>query len=156
MNELQEIKEMVTEQMETEGFMRPTILLVGTKSRLGYTFTSFPGGLDAAVAKTMRRQGQQTALEHPEVGKLVRAYFAAIALLTPMADEQEPQEILTIHGVETATNEQQAIIFRVLRDRTKHSLPFPFQALEEVPARDHLVPEHPLLQAFADGYMSLD
>jgi hypothetical protein len=73
-----------------------------------------------------------------------------------MADEQEPQEILTIHGVETATNEQQAIIFRVLRDRTKHSLPFPFQALEEVPARDHLVPEHPLLQAFADGYMSLD
>ncbi len=156
MNELQEIREMVKEQMVAEGFMRPTILLVGTKSRLGYTFTSFPGGLDAAVTKTMRSQGQQTALEHPEVGKLIRAYFAAIALLAPKTSEQEPQEVLTIHGVDTTTNEQQAIIFRVLRDRTKHSLPLPFQALEEVPVKDHLVPEHPLLQAFIDGYMSLD
>src|SRR5258707_9099695 len=156
MNELQEIKDMVREQMVAEGFMRPTILLVGTKSRLGYTFTSFPGGLDAAVAKTMRSQGEQTALEHPEVGKLVRAYFMAIALLTPKAGEQEPQEVLTIHGVETATNEQQATIYRVLRDRTKHSLPFPFQSLEELPIKDRLVPEHPLLQAFVDGYMSLD
>src|SRR5215472_4293899 len=107
MNELQEIREMVTEQMEAEGFMRPTMLLVGTKSRLGVTFTSFPGGLDAAVAKTMRSQGRQRAIEHPEVGKLVRAYFAAIALLTPTTDEQEPQEIVIIHGIETATDEQQ-------------------------------------------------
>lgn len=52
MNELQEIREMVTEQMEAEGFIRPTVLLVGTKPRLGVTFTSFPGGLDAAVMLT--------------------------------------------------------------------------------------------------------
>jgi hypothetical protein len=155
MHELQEIKDMVREQMEAEGFMRPTMLLVGTKSRLGVTFTSFPGGLDAAVAKTMRSQGRQRAIEHPEVGKLVRAYFAAIALLTPTTSEQEPQEVLIIHGIDTATNEHQTTIFEVLRDHTKHSIPAPFKALRESFYREP-VSAHPILQAFVDGYMSLD
>ena len=155
MDELQEIKDMVTEQMETDGFMRPTMLLVGTKSRLGVTFTSFPGGLDAAVAKSMRSQDRQRAIEHPEVGKLVRAYFAAIALLTPTTSEQEPQEVLIIHGVETSTNEHQTIIFEVLRDHTKHSIPASFKALQESSYREPMS-AHPLLQAFVDGYMSMD
>ena len=135
--------------------MRPTILLVGTKSRLGVTFTSFPGGLDAAVAKTMRSQGRQRAIEHPEVGKLVRAYFAAVALLTPPIGEQEPQEILIIHGIDTTTNEQQTIIFEVLRDHTKHSIPAPFKALRESSYQEPMS-AHPILQAFVDGYVSLD
>lgn len=155
MHELQEIKEMVTEQMQAEGFMRPTMLLVGTKSWLGVTFTSFPGGLDAAVAKTMLNQGKQRAIEHPEVGKLVRAYFASIALLTPTTGEQEPQEVLIIHGIDTAVTEHQTIIFEVLRDHTEHSIPAPFKALRESSYQEPMS-AHPILQAFVDGYQSLD
>ncbi len=40
---------MVTQRMETNGFVRPTLFLVGSKSRLGYTFTSIPSHLDDAA-----------------------------------------------------------------------------------------------------------
>lgn len=155
MEELQEIKQMVAEQMEAEGFLRPTILLVGTKSRLGMTFTSFPGGFDATVAKTMRSQGRQTAIEHPEVGKLVRAYFAASAVLRPTTDEQEPQEVVIIHGIEIGTGSHETVIFEVLRDHTKPSIPAPFKALRKSSYQEP-ASAHPILQNFVDGYMSLD
>lgn len=141
--------------MEAEGFIRPTILLVGIKSRLGTTFTSFPGGFDATVAKTMRSQGRQTAIEHPEVGKLVRAYFASSALLTPTAGEQEPVEIVVIHGIETGTSKHETTIFEVLRDQTKGDDLAPFKALRESSYQEP-ASAHPILQNFADGYMSLD
>lgn len=155
MEELQEVKQMVTKQMEADGFIRPTILLVGTKSRLGTTFTSFPGGFDAAVAKTMRSQGKQTAIEHPEVGKLVRAYFATSALLTPTTGEQEPQEVVIIHGIGTGTGKHETTIFEVLRDHTKPSIFAPFKALQESSYQEP-ASAHPILQNFVDGYMSLD
>lgn len=155
MKELQEIKQMVTEQMEAEGFLRPTILLVGTKSDLGYTFTSLPSGFDAAIAKTLRSQGKQAAIEHPEVGKLVRAYFAASALLTPTAGEQEPVEIVVIHGIETDSGKHETTIFEVLRDHTKPSIPAPFKALRKSSYQEP-ASAHPILQNFIDGYMSLD
>ena len=132
MDELQEVRQMVTQQMKTNGFVRPTFFLVGTKSRLGYTLTSLPSHQDEA-AVAMRDLGKQVAAEHPEVGRLVRAYFASIAGITHQSDQQAFRELLLIHGVETATNEQQAIVFEVLRDRTQPSLPF--KALKEFPNR---------------------
>jgi hypothetical protein len=49
MEELQEIRQMVTQQMETSGFVWPTLFLVGTMSRRGHTFTSIPDDLDEAA-----------------------------------------------------------------------------------------------------------
>lgn len=155
MEELQEIKQMVIEQMEADGFIQPTMLLVGAKSRLGMTFYEFPGGFDATVAKTMRSQGKQTAIEHPEVGKLIRAYFAASAVLRPTTDEQEPQEVVIIHGIGTGTGKHKTIIFEVLWDHTKDSIPAPFKALQESSYQEP-ASAHPILQNFVDGYMSLD
>jgi hypothetical protein len=152
MEELQEVRQMVTQQMEAYGFVRPTLFLVGTASRLGYTCTSFPGDLSRAVT-SMRSLGQRLAAEHPEVGRLVRAYFAAIGLFTFPSDERAPREVLLIHGLEIATSEQQAVVYEVLRDRTQHSQPF--TALQEFHSKDY-TPEHPALQAFVDGYMSFD
>lgn len=150
--ELQEVRQMVTRHMETSGFVRPTLFLVGSKSRLGYSLTSLPGDLDEA-ASVMSNLGKQLAAEHPEVGKLVQAYFAIIGLFTFRSDERAPREVLLIHGVETATNEQQAVIYEVLRDRSQHSLPF--TALQEFPSKDP-IPEQPILQAFVNGYLSFD
>jgi hypothetical protein len=155
MEELQEIKQMAIQQMEASDFMRPTILLVGNKSRLGITFTSFPSGLDATVESTIRSQGMKEAIEHPEIGKLVRAYFAATALLTPTSGEQEPQEVLVIHGVEIGSDEHQTIIFKVLRDHAKHSIPAPFKSLQKSSYQEPMS-AHPILLAFVDGYLSLD
>src|SRR5947209_8485069 len=107
MEELQEVRQMVTQHMETRGFVQPTFFLVGSKSRLGYTVTSLPGDLDEAAA-VMFNLGKRLAAEHPEVGRLVRAYLAIIGLFTFPSDERAPREVLLIHGVETATNEQQA------------------------------------------------
>jgi len=142
----------VTRQMETSGFVRPTFFLVGSKSRLGYTSTNFPGDLDEAAA-AMLSLGKHLAAEHPEVGKLVRAYLAIIGLITFPSDDRTSREVLLIHGVETATNEQQADVYEVLRDRTQHSMPF--TALKEFPSKDP-IPEQPVLQAFVDGYLSFD
>ena len=152
MEELQEVRQMVTRQMETSGFVRPTFFLVGSKSRLGYTLTSLPGDLDEAAA-VMPSLGKQLATEHPEVGRLVRAYLAMIGLFTFRSDERASQEVLLIHGVETATNEHQAVVYEVLRDRTQHSLPF--TALQEFPSKDP-IPEQPILQAFVNGYLAFD
>ena len=152
MEELQEVRQMVIRQMETRGFVQPTLFVVGTTSRLGYTCTSFPAHLDEAEV-SMRSLGKQLASEHPEAGRLVRAYLATIALFTFPTDERAPREVLLIHGVETATNEQQAIVFEVSRDRTQHSMPF--RGLQEFHSKDP-IPEHPALQAFVDGYLSFD
>lgn len=150
--ELQEVRQMVTRHMEINGFVRPTFFLVGSKSRLGYTVTSVPGDLDEGTA-VMLSLGKQLAAEHPEVGRLIRVYFAVIGLISFPSDDRVSREVLLIHGVETATNEQQAVVFEVLRDRTQHSLPF--TRLQEFHS-DAPVPKHPILQAFADGYMSFD
>jgi hypothetical protein len=152
MEELQEVRQMVTRHMEISGFVRPTLFLVGSKSRLGYTVKSIPSDLNE-VAAIMFRLGQQLATEHPEVGRLVRVYFAMIGLFTSHSDEQEAQEVLIIHGVEIATNEQQAALFEVLRDRTQHSLPF--HGFKEVYA-DGPIPEHPISQSFVKDYLSFD
>jgi len=152
MEELQEVRQMVTRQMETSGFVRPTFFLVGSKSRLGYTLTSIPDDMDEATA-VMLSLGKQLAAEHLEVGKLVRAYLAIIGLITFPSDVRASREVLIIHGVETATNEQQAVVYEVLRDRTQHSMPF--TALQEFPSKDP-IPEQPVLQAFVDGYLSFD
>ncbi len=153
MDELLDVKYMVTEQMKTSGFVHPTFFLVGSKSRLGYTLTSIPGDLDEA-ADVMLSLGKQLAAKHSEVGTLVRANLAIIGLISlPFSGEQEPREVLIVHGVETATNEQQAVVFEVLRDRTQHSLPF--TGLQEFPSKAP-IPEHPILQAFVKGYMSFD
>jgi hypothetical protein len=151
--ELREVRQVVAQHMETNGFVRPTLFLIGSKSRLGYTMTSIPSDLDEAAAATFSL-GNQLAADHPEVGKLIRAYFAVIGLVSlPFSDEQEPREVLIVHGVETATNEQQAVVFEVLRDRTQHSLPF--TKLQEFPSKAP-IPEHPILQAFVNGYLSFD
>ncbi len=152
MKELQEVRQMITRQMQTEGFVPPTFFLVGTTSQLGYTCTSFHKDMDEAIAP-IRKLGQQLAGEHPEVGKLMRAYFAAVGLRTSSSDEQPPQEVLTIHGVKVATNEQEAVLWEVLRDHNQHDMPF--KALKELHP-DGAVPEHPVLQAFVDGYLSFD
>lgn len=152
MEELQEVRQMGTQQMETSGFVRPTFFLVGTKSRLGYTFTSMPSDLDEA-ASIMTNLGKQLAAEHPEVGKLVRAYLAFIGLITFPSDDRSSREVLLIHGVETAINEQQAVVYEVLRDRTQQSMPF--IALKEFLSKDP-IPEQPILQAFVNGYLSFD
>src|SRR5712692_6402811 len=81
MEELQEVRQMVTQQMETSGFVRPTFFLVGSKSRLRYILTSVPGDLDEATA-VMLSLGKRLTAEHLEVGKLVRAYLAIIGLIT--------------------------------------------------------------------------
>jgi hypothetical protein len=143
---------MVTRQMEISGFVRPTFFLVGSKSRLGYTLISIPRNLDEATA-VMPSLGKQLAAEHSEVGTLVRAYLALIGLITFPSDERAPREVLLIHGVETATNEQQAVVYEVLRNRSQHSLPF--TALQEFPNKDP-IPEQPILQAFVNGYLSFD
>jgi hypothetical protein len=152
MEELQEVRQMVMRQMETNGFVRPTLFLVGSKSRLGYTLTSLPDNLDEATS-LMPSLGKQLAAEHLEVGKLVRAYLAIIGLITFPSDDRASREVLLIHGVETATNEQQAVVYEVLRDRTQHSMPF--TALQEFASKDP-IPEQPVLQAFVDGYLSFD
>ena len=152
MEELQEVRQLVTRQMETSGFVRPTFFLVGSKSRFGYTLMSLPRNLDEATA-VMPTLGKQLAAEHPEVGTLVRAYLALIGLITFPSDNRSSREVLLIHGVETATNEQQAVVYEVLRDRTQHSMPF--TALQEFPSKDP-IPELPALQAFVDGYLSFD
>lgn len=152
MEELQEVRQMVTRQMEISGFVQPTLFLVGSKSRLGYTFTSMPSNLDEA-ASVMPSLGKQLAAEHPEVGKLVRAYLAMIGLITFPSDDRAPREVMLIHGVETATNVQQAIVYEVLRDRIQHSMPF--TALKEFPSKDP-IPEQPILQAFVNGYLLFD
>src|SRR5437773_10013786 len=103
MEELQEVRQMVTQQMETSGFVRPTFFLVGSKSRLGYTLTSLPSNLDEATA-VMPTLGKQLAAEHSEVGTLVQAYLAIIGLITFPSDDRASREVLLIHGVETATN----------------------------------------------------
>jgi hypothetical protein len=92
-------------------------------------------------------------LSIPKVGRLVRAYLTIIGLFTFRSDERAPREVLLIHGVDTAINKQQAVVFEVLRDCTQHSLPF--TALQEFQSK-HPVPEHPILQAFVDGYLSFD
>lgn len=150
--ELQEVRQMVTRHMETNGFVRPSLFVVGSKSRLGYTVTSVTSDLDKAAGTTFSL-GKQLAAEHPEVGTLVRAYFAIIGLFTFRSDERAPREVLLIHGIEAATNEQKAIVFEVLRDRTQHSLPF--TGLQEFPSKAP-IPEHPILQAFVNGYLSFD
>lgn len=150
--ELQEIRDMITRQMETTRFVPPTFFLVGTMSRLGYTCTSFPQKMDEAVAP-IRRLGQQLAAEHPEVGKLLCAYIAAIGLFTSLADERAPREVLTVHGIEVATNEQEAVVFEVVRDRTQHDMPF--NSLKKLLSKS-AIPEHSVLQAFVDGFLSLD
>lgn len=150
--ELQEVRQMVTRHMEINGFVRPTLFLVGSKSQLGYAMTSIPGDLDEA-AVAMFNMGKQLAAGHPEVGKLVRAYLAIIGLFTFRSDERAPREVLLIHGVEIATNGQQAVIYEVLRDRSQHSMPF--TALQEFPSKDP-IPEQPVLQAFVNGYLSFD
>jgi hypothetical protein len=152
MEELREVRQMVTQHMVTSGFVRPTLFLVGSKSRLGYTVTSILGDLDEA-AVAMFSIGKQLAAEHPEVGRLVRAYLAIIGLFTFRSDERAPREVLLIHGVETATNEQQAIVYEVLRDRTQNSLPF--TGLQEFPSKAPIA-EQPALQAFVNGYLSFD
>lgn len=152
MQELQEVRQMVTQHMETSGFVRPTLFLVGSKSRLGYTLTSIPSDLDEAAA-AMFSLGKQLAAAHPEVGKLVRAYLALIGLITFPSDDRASREVLLIHGVETATNEQQTVVYEVLRDRTQRSMPF--TALQEFPSKDP-IPEQPVLQAFVNGYLSFD
>lgn len=108
--------------------------------------------LDEAVAP-MRRLGQQLVAEHPEVGKLLGAYFSGIALYTSPLDERAPREVLMIHGVEVATNRQEAEVFEVLRDRVQHSMPF--EALKQLHSNKP-VPEHPVIQAFVDGYLPFD
>jgi hypothetical protein len=152
MNELQEIKQMVTEQMETTGSIRPTLFLVGEQSRFGFTCTSYPSELDDAISP-MCTLGKRLAAENSEIGRLLRVYFAAIALFTSRSKDFEPREVLTIHGVDVATNKQTAVVFEVLRDRSQNSLPF--QKLEEL-HNNAPVPEHPALQAFVNGYLSFD
>jgi len=154
MNELQEIKEMVIEQMETTGFVRPTLFVVGDKSRFRYICTSFPSELDDAIAP-MYRFGKRLAAENPKVGRLLRAYIAQIALYTRHSGEQEPREVLLIHGVDAATNKQGAVVFEVLRDRSQDDMPF--QKLTELhPHKDAFIPEYPPLQAFVEGYLAFD
>lgn len=151
---MKEIREMVTQQMETAGFVRPTLFLVGAKFRLGYTCTSYPTKMDNAIAP-MRRLGKRLAAENPEVGRLLRAYIAQIVLFAHRSGDQEPREVLLIHGVEVGTNKQQAAVFEALRDRTQDSMPF--QKLEELRLhREAPTPEYPPLQAFVDGYLAFD
>ena len=152
MEELQEVRQIVTQYMETSGFVQPTLFLVGSNSRLGHTMTSLPGDLDEATA-AMFSFGKQLAAEHPEVGKLVRAYLALIGLIAFPSNDRVSREVLFIHGVEIATNEQQAVVYEVLRDRTQHSLPF--TGLQEFPSNAP-IPEQPILQAFVNSYMSFD
>lgn len=154
MNELQEIKNMVTEQMETTGFVRPTLFVVGDKSQFRYICTSFPAELDDAIAP-MYRFGKHLAAENPEAGRLLRAYIAQIALYTRHSGAEEPREVLLIHGVDVATNTQAAVMFEVFRDRNQDSMPF--QELKELRLhKDAPVPQYPPLQAFVEGYVSFD
>lgn len=154
MYELQEVRQMVTQEMEVTGFVLPTFLFVGTKSRLCYTFTSLPENRDEA-ATAMQDLDKQVAAEHLEVCSLVRAYFACIAGIARLSDQQAFRELLLIHGIDIATNEQQAIVFEVLRDHTQPSVPF--KALKEFPIPGNApVPEQPTLQAFVSSYLSFD
>lgn len=145
---------MVVEQMKTTGFVRPTLFVVGDKSRFRYICTSFPSELDDATAP-MYRFSKRLAAENPEAGRLLRAYIAQIALYTRHSRAEETREVLLIHGVDAVTNKQAAIMFEVFRDRKQDNMPF--QELKELRLhKDASVPQYPPLQALVEGYLAFD
>ena len=142
MEELSEVKAMAIEWMYTQGFAPPSLFLVGTKSRMGYTFTALPSDFSEETQDMVRLDGEVVAKDHQEVGRLVRAYL--VTDLRVKADDQLQKEVLLIHGVNIADNEQHVIAFEVFRKDEHLSL-----TQREVP---YPIPEHRILKSFVKGF----
>ena len=146
LEELAEVEETAQQWLKTDNFVPPTLFLVGTKSRLGYTFVALPDVFDEQTKILVREAGKQTDKEHPEVGQIIRAYAALLMGAVPRDKKSPARELLLIHGMNIADNEQQAITFEVFRD--EHMT---FKSFKQLPMQ-YPIPEHPVLQNFVESY----
>jgi hypothetical protein len=143
MDLLNEVVQDATAQMLKFAYHPPTLFISGTKSRMGYTFTTFQGNMEQQTS-AMTDIGKEMVQKHPELGTLEHVFF--VTHITGSVKK----EGLIIHGLEISTNKQSAVAYEVIRDKQKN-----FRELKHIPIPQETVPDNPWIRAFVTGFQEV-
>lgn len=139
------------------GWHAPTLLVVGSKQQVGGQFEHMPPTHEDRV-RLMHAAGKSFG-EHDTVGSLQQVVFITEAWISILAQDdplrqpsQDPErkEVLCISRLDVPTQQQELILYQIVRDADEHIIDLPdFQVGGEESTADS-----PLLKAFVVGYTS--
>lgn len=139
------------------GWHAPTLLVAGSKQRVGGQFEHMPPTHEDRV-RLMHAAGQSFG-EHDTLGALQQVVFITEAWISVLAkgesfrqpsQDPERKEVLCISRLDVATKQHDLILYQIIRDVDERIIDLPdFQVGNEESTTDS-----PLLKAFAVGYIS--